>query len=130
MSFLTVVIKGKVPTDLNNPTGNMTNGGFWQYALTKDGSGAWQLAQDYTAVEAPLPFSINEDYANPGTFVASDVAMGYDVAMLSAQGGQSKVGVIPNQAAVSATLPCKIVPDAALVLLGRPVQGLWQLLHR
>lgn len=101
MSFLSVVIKGQLPTDLNNPTGNMTNGGFWQYALTNGSMGGWQLSQDYTAVEAPLPFSINEDANAPGYFFASDVAMGYDVAMLTAQGGQSKVGVIPNQAAVS-----------------------------
>ena len=60
MSYLYVAIKGKLPTDLNNPTGKQQPGAIYAYAISDD----MTLDQDPTMTAAAIPFSIVEDKFN------------------------------------------------------------------
>ena len=100
MSYLYVAIKGRLPTDLNNPTGELQPGGVWAYKLTWE-DGMWSLADNYTAVSAPVPFSIMPNKYAAGNYFLSDVSGGYDVAMLGDGKGKLEALVNPNDTVVS-----------------------------
>jgi len=92
MRQLKVVVKGRVPTDLNNPTGALQEG----YVATFSIDNA-TLAAEAVHTAATVPFSINEDIDNPDLFFMSDVTTGY--AVLNETAGSVVQGIIPNQAA-------------------------------
>ena len=96
MSYLYVAIKGRLPTDLNNPTGMMQPGYIASYAITDN----MTLAAQATETTAAAPFSIVEDFNAQGVYFLSDVTTGYS----TFRPGPNELavqGTIPNQAAVS-----------------------------
>lgn len=92
MRQLKVVVKGRVPTDLNNPTGSLQGG----YVATYDINNA-TLASEAVHTAAAVPFSIGEDIVHPNIFFMSDVTTGYSV--LNETAGTVVQGKIPNEAA-------------------------------
>lgn len=95
MSAIYVAIKGRVPTDLNNPTGKLQDGYIASYAIS-----GMKLAQDSVNTVTALPFSIVEDMYNQGVYFLSDVSTGY-TAFSPDSGDMTVQGTIPLQAAVS-----------------------------
>lgn len=97
MSALIVVVKAKLPTDLNNPSGMMVPG----YLATYNISGS-TLSQDCDQTPAGAPFSIGHDASSGSNFYfLSDAATGYAVFEEGYPEGTYQPGVIPNEAAVS-----------------------------
>ena len=93
---LLVVIKGQLPTDLNNPTNATQPGAILSYAIDNNGS----LAAEPTMTPAALPFSISEDMSAPGVYFLTDVSTGYAVWDSTTPNSTVVQGTIANQAAV------------------------------
>ncbi|RSH89132.1 hypothetical protein EHS25_002798 [Saitozyma podzolica] len=94
MSSLIVAVKGQLPTDLNNPSGNMTGGWIATYNIGPNGT----LAAEPVKRPAAIPFSINEDVDQKGVFFLSDVSSGF--AAYNADADSAVVqGAIPAEGA-------------------------------
>lgn len=97
-SYLLVAIKGRLPTDLNNPTGVFQPGYIASYAIT--GSTLASKPKKYTN---PVPFGIQEDINTAGLFFLTDVSTGYS----TFRPGSDEMlvqGTIPLQQAASSLL--------------------------
>jgi hypothetical protein len=95
MSSLIVAVKGQLPTDLNNPSGNMTGGWIATYTIGQNRT----LAAEPVKRPAAIPFSINEDVDQKGVFFLSDVSSGF--AAYNADADSAVVqGTIPAEGAV------------------------------
>ena len=100
-SSLIAVIKGQLPTDLNNPSGKMQPGAICTYSIN-----GGSLAQTPQMAPAAIPFSVTYDLTDPDVYFMSDVSTGYAVYEPGTMGaaGTLKQGMVPNQAAVSRNL--------------------------
>ncbi|KAK4687146.1 hypothetical protein P7C73_g2975, partial [Tremellales sp. Uapishka_1] len=94
MTSLLVAVKGRLSTDLNNPTGTLQPGGIYTYAIGENGT----LAQDPVKYSAMVPFSIAEDMYTPGVYFTTDVSTGYAAFDLG-DTEMMEQGTIPLQAA-------------------------------
>lgn len=95
MSSLIVVVKGQLPTDVNNASGKMTGGWIATYPIGQN----MTLADQPVKTPAVVPFSISEDVDNEGVFFLSDVSSGF--AAYNADSDSAVVqGTIPAEGAV------------------------------
>jgi len=94
---LIIVIKGQLPNDLNNPTGELQPGYLATYDI-KEGV----LADYAVKVHASIPFSISEDLNDKDVYFMSDVTTGYAAVRAPFSNvTESNQGNIPLQGAVS-----------------------------
>ncbi|CAD6581369.1 MAG: hypothetical protein TREMPRED_002989 [Tremellales sp. Tagirdzhanova-0007] len=96
MSYLFVAVKGRMPTDLNNPTGQFQPGFIAAYAIT--GENRMTLASEPVKTSAAVPFSIKEDFGAEGVYFSSDAATGYAAFRFGSE-AKAVPGTIPNAAA-------------------------------
>ena len=94
-SSLIVAVKGKLPMDLNNPSGELVPGYLSVYAIGENGS----LAQEPETYPSAIPFSVEEDLFTPGLYFGSEVSKGYEAWKLGSD-NKTVVGAIPDQGAV------------------------------
>ena len=106
MSYLFVAVKGRMPTDLNNPTGQFQPGFIAAYAIT--GENRMTLASEPVKTSAAVPFSIKEDFGAEGVYFSSDAATGYAAFRFGSE-AKAVPGTIPNAAAVSLGQPLSIL---------------------
>ena len=103
-SYLLVAVKGKLATDLNNPTGNATDGYLAFYSISNDG----KLAETSSKISTPLAFTVTEDQYAPGVYLTSDIMYGYSTFRFSDDGSATVVpGNIPLHSAVGLTMEDK-----------------------
>lgn len=97
MSALFVLVKGKLPMDLNNPTGEIQKGYIATYPISWV-NGSYMLAYDCTQTTATFPFAIVEDWSAPDIYFFADVSTGYATWKESAT-GPLNYGVISDEKA-------------------------------
>ncbi len=98
MKHIYVAVKGQLPTDLNNPTGQMQPGYIASYTITDDKT----LTSELTKTPTALPFGIVEHDNNEGLYLAPDVSTGYTTFRFGSD-AITVPGTIPLQKAVSGT---------------------------
>ncbi len=103
MSSLIVLVRGKIPADLNNPT-NQTQPG---YIATFVIDNKQTLSAKPVKTPAAVPYSIVEDETDDGLYLVTDVTTGFAVWQSGwGSAGTLKQGDIPGQMAVSPVPPC------------------------
>lgn len=85
-----------LPTDLNNPSGQMETGFVATYAIDDEQN----LAVVPVKTTAVIPFSIAEDMEYNGLFLTTDVTTGYAI-YRDGPDASLVQGTIPQQGAVS-----------------------------
>jgi hypothetical protein len=98
MTALHIVVKGRLPTDLNNPSGKIIPGYVATFAINQTDMTLSKACVNSTVNAA---FSVEEDMFNPDLFLMADVTTGYATFDSSQKGFMVNQQVIPNEAAVS-----------------------------